>query len=140
MAGRPRSIRSSLTMMKACSATGRLDTRDSDTSIGPTPSSALAVSIEARKSGLLGAMLAGGLLGGRMPAAPAGEDSQPPATAASTTTVPISPPRRSARERTRHVGPAWPTYPPGETQEGRITKMGQSVDAISATRLTQRVP
>ena len=47
-----------------------------------------------------------------------------PATAASTTTVPISPPRRSARERPRHVGPAWPTYPPGETQEGENHENG----------------
>jgi hypothetical protein len=69
--GSPRSMRSSLTTMNSCSGAGRLSSTLSSTSMGPTPSTARAASIDVSQSLSLGAMLAGGFDGGRIPAAPA---------------------------------------------------------------------
>ena len=72
MGGRPRSTRSSLTTVKTCSGTGSAASADSETFMPPKPSWPRAESMEASQSVLFGAMLAGGLDGGRIPAAPAG--------------------------------------------------------------------
>jgi hypothetical protein len=58
--------------MKSCSGTGKASMANSFTGIAPTPSLALATSMDVNQSLLLGAILAGGLPGGSIPAAPAG--------------------------------------------------------------------
>jgi hypothetical protein len=58
--------------------------------IGPTPSWARAESIAVRKSELLGAMFEDGLLGGRIPAAPAAVQLPTTAAVAMTKTPTIS--------------------------------------------------
>ena len=57
--GRPRSMRSSFTAAKTCSARGRVSSCDSNTGMFPTPSRARAWSIDVSQSALLGAMFAG---------------------------------------------------------------------------------
>ena len=65
-------MRSSLTTVNTCWSIGRADSADSDTFIGPTPSAARPEFTDWSQSELLGAMLAEGFDGGRIPAAPAG--------------------------------------------------------------------
>ena len=65
-------MRSSLTTVNTCSGSGSAASADSETSIGPTPSWARASLIAVSQSPLSGAMFAGGLAGGRIPAAEAG--------------------------------------------------------------------
>lgn len=72
-------MRSSLTTVKTCSGTGNTDDANSETPKPPRPSWARAPLMEANQSVLLGAMLAGGLDGGRIPAAPADALDRPAA-------------------------------------------------------------
>ena len=58
--------------MKTCWGTGNAANADSEMFMPPTPSRPRAESMEASQSVLFGAMLAGGLDGGRIPAAPTG--------------------------------------------------------------------
>src|SRR3984957_8495313 len=80
MGTRPRSIRSSLSTVKICSGTGRASNVASLRGMGATPSAPLAALMALSQSPLLGAMLAAGLAGGRIPAAPAEAARVPEAT------------------------------------------------------------
>src|ERR1700722_2955565 len=80
MGTRPRSIRSSLTTVKICSGTGRASKVASLSGMGAAPSAPLAALMALNQSPLLGAMLAAGLAGGRIPAAPAEAARVPEAT------------------------------------------------------------
>ena len=104
--------------MNACSVAGRLEKAASEISRGATPSWARAVSIDVRKSALLGAMLPGGLSGGRMPAAPAGRESAVPMRAVHMIAAVASPPRTGVRDRRSLVRPMEPTCPLGDTVVG----------------------
>src|SRR6185437_11525734 len=72
-------MRSLLTTVKTCWSTGSVDSVDSDTAIAPTPSWARPLLMDASQSLLLGAMLAPGFDGGRIPAADAGLLNSPDA-------------------------------------------------------------
>ena len=63
-------MRSSFTTVNTCSGSGSEANADSETFMEPTPSCEAAELMEESQSLLFGAMLAAGLLGGRMPAAP----------------------------------------------------------------------
>ncbi len=77
--GRPRSTRSALTMAKICSGAGSAASDDSDTLMGPTPSWARPALTSVSQSAPAGAMLPGGLAGGKIPAAPATPPGRPTA-------------------------------------------------------------
>ena len=103
MGANPGSIRSSLMTMKSCSVTGNASTADSLTSMAPTPSAALAESIEVNQSLLLGAIFVGGLAGGSIPAAPAEALKVPAAMTPNSNPITINAGARSRRVATRTV-------------------------------------
>ncbi len=64
----------------------------------------------------MGAMLLGGLFGGRRPAAPAGSERPVPMTAAHVIAASARAPTTDVSDRPSRVRPMQPTHPPGDVK------------------------
>jgi len=140
MAGRPRSIRSSLTTMNACSVTGRLFNVDSEMSRGSDALGRPGRVDRREEVGTAGETLAGGLPGGRMPCG-SGRHGQPlPVAAAHKRAAMTRPPDVAATDRPTRL-PALLPHPSSRGRPGgRVSRKGGLTPTLPATRLTQRVP